>query len=216
MPAIKQPQPNQVLVEGNDDLHVITNLIEKRGIYTREQLDQITLKSCGSDSKLLKQAEELIKIPDQYERIAIIIDADTSPERRRQDLKKRLEKVSVTLPDSPDPNGFIGESQDDGKKVGIWMMPDNDSPGGLEDFLQPMVPNNDACWLYTEECVDTASKIGARFQPQQRLKARLHTFLAWGNPPGRPYGMSIAHGYLNHQTPLADKFCDWFQKLFSI
>ncbi len=42
----------------------------------------------------------------------------------------------------------------------------------------------------------------------------MHTWLAWQEEPGKPFGIALKAGYFDHQSPAADHFVDWFMQTF--
>lgn len=119
-----------LLVEGKDDEHVLKHLCGNRG---GPQLDVITHD--GVD-KLLEGFPIQLKVSGDGAIVGVVIDADTDVASRWQSLRDRLVGLGYEgVPDNPDPGGTIVDPPD-GKflpRVGIWMMPDNQSQGILED-----------------------------------------------------------------------------------
>lgn len=95
-------------------------------------------------------------------------------------------------------------------------MPDNQSNGALESFLTPFVPQNDL-WEYAGTVsTEAKNRHSARFASTHMAKARLHTWLAWCEQPGRPYGMAIECRDLDPSlNPSGEQFVSWLEHLFS-
>ena len=53
-----------------------------------------------------------------------------------------------------------------------------------------------------------------RFKESHYAKALIHTFLAWKEPPGRPFGQAINANFFNEKTELLTQFIDWLNRLF--
>ena len=47
-------------------------------------------------------------------------------------------------------------------------------------------------------------------------KAVLHTWLAWQQVPGLPYGTAMRARYFRDDSPAAQAFVSWFRTVFSI
>ena len=124
-------------------------------------------------------------------------------------------QVEIKLPDSPDTKGTIVTGMFNDWKVGIWLMPDNQNKGELEDFLCKLVPKSDKCWPYSDEATKQAKKIGAKFTDKEFFKAKIHTWLAWQENPGLPFGTAITAKYFGVDSPEALMFVQWFKQLFS-
>ena len=53
-----------------------------------------------------------------------------------------------------------------------------------------------------------------KYKPVHRSKAKIHTYLAWQDIPGRPMGQAITANILNANSELAMKFAKWLKELF--
>lgn len=198
-----------LLVEGKTDCHVILALCnyckipETFGIY-----------QCGGDLEVLKRLNALILQPDPPERIGVILDADYGNiESRWEQVREKLKNYSFSIPKQPVPDGTIVEGGEDIPIVGIWLMPDNQKSGLLEDFLMPMMPAKAIEAATT--CVENAKSIGvASFKESHKSKAVIHTYLSWQDEPGRPLGQSITSLVLQPDTELAETFVSWLKRLF--
>ncbi len=74
MAQIKPHPTAQLLVEGNDDLHVMYSLLQKFNIPMN-----FSVKDCQGIEKLLEQIPVQLKILDK---IGLILDADTNIDTR--------------------------------------------------------------------------------------------------------------------------------------
>ena len=186
----------------------------------------ISIEQQGGFNNLRKRL--FIKVNDpQIERIGIIVDADDPDDpsvnisNRWKSLKGVLNKFDrASLPDDPTPSGTIATLQRGELApvvVGIWIMPDNQSPGALEDFVKHLVPpDTTSLWTRAEECVDQIPDEERLFRPIDTQKAYLATWLAWQKYPGIPLGAAISQRYLDADTPHALKLIDWIQRLFKL
>jgi hypothetical protein len=96
-------------------------------------------------------------------------------------------------------------------------MPDNQRDGTLEDFLRMLIDEGDPLIDYAKRtAVHARKKKGARFPPIHYDKAVIHTWLAWQETPGLPYGSAVAAHFFRHDTPAALAFVAWFKRLFAI
>jgi hypothetical protein len=137
--------PRVLLVEGNDDQHVLWALfgahrvpqvfsVEKPGEGGRRVLDD-----SGGIEKLLDAIPVWLKATG-LERLGIVIDADDDLPKRWQQVRDRLRNAQINeVPDSPAAQGTVIRSES-GLTVGIWLMPDNQLPGILEHFLAFLIP----------------------------------------------------------------------------
>ena len=94
-------------------------------------------------------------------------------------------------------------------------MPDNRRSGALEEFLGSLVDDEDALLPLAETSTTSASERGAAFAEVHRRKAVLHTWLAWQERPGLPYGLAITARYFRHDSAAALAFVAWFRRVFA-
>ena len=96
-------------------------------------------------------------------------------------------------------------------------MPDCRGGGMIETLLGDMVPTagSDAeLWNYAATACRTARRKQAPFKKAHGDKARLHTWLAWQDEPGKRLDEAILHGKLDVRSDAARGFVTWFERLF--
>ena len=199
-----------LLVEGVDDEHVMKHICTNRGI---SHLDEV--KEHGNYQELLKAIPVRIKFSEEGDVVGIVIDADTNLSARWQSVRHRLVEAEYPdVPNAPDPNGTILNPPDGSflPRAGIWIMPDNKTPGVLEDFLDSLIPQSDALRAHARCSVDSLPE--QPFSDNDRPKALIHTWLAWQEEPGRPYGTAITARFLDPDLPQADVLASWLEQLF--
>jgi len=95
-------------------------------------------------------------------------------------------------------------------------MPDNQNPGKLEDFLAVLIPPGDRCWPWAEQVTLKArEEYGATFSTLDSIKAQIHTWLAWQEEPGLPFGTAITAATFAHDAMLATLFVRWMTQLYT-
>lgn len=200
-----------LLVEGTDDEHVMKHICTNRGI---PHLDEV--KQHGCYTELLKAIPLKIKFSEEEgDVVGVVIDADSDLRARWQSVRDRLVEVGYQdVPNAPNPNGTIVEPPDNSllPKAGVWIMPDNKTAGILEDFLDSLIPQSDALRAHARRSVDSLPE--QRFKDKHISKALIHTWLAWQEEPGRPYGTAIKAGFLDMCLPQADVLASWLKQLF--
>lgn len=151
-----------------------------------------------------------------YKRLGIVVDADEAPANRWMSLQNELNKSRIAIPKDPVNDGLIliEDLPAQLQRVGIWMMPDNKASGMLETFLSTMVDAGNPVWLHAEKATDEAKRIGASFNNLHKDKARVHTWLAWQDPPGMPFGTAITARCFESDSSAALSFVRWFKRLF--
>lgn len=138
-----------LLVEGNDDKHVLKHICGERGVGMLE------VKPQGNVQRLLENLPVRLK-ESNVEALGVVIDADTDLTARWQSLRDRLTTAGYpTVPVQPAPTGTILPPPSDSllPRVGVWIMPDNQTKGILEDFLYFLVPTGSLLFSHVESRV---------------------------------------------------------------
>ena len=203
-------------VEGKDDQHALIHLLIRHGI-DRDSMpaEYPTIAIDEGKNGVLDSIEVSVKT-HSGRAVGFVLDADSPIGARWMAVVDRLKKVDVTMPSSPPPEGFVGESIRYRSKVGVWLMPDNQLDGKLETFLQTLIDDADPLIGHATQATDRAKEIGAEFSEPDRIKAVIHSWLAWQEDPGKPYGTAICARFFKHDSPAANAFVKWFRKLFDI
>lgn len=209
---------NRLFVEGADDFHVICALVRKAGVSWSSADHQIPFApGTSGDRNAIKEARVAFKAG--HPRVGLVVDADIDPRSRWASLKKEFDEFTKTpcslmLPSDYPDSGVIADSHD-GRRLGIWIMPDGKQPGAVEGLLTSLVPRTDL-WTHATAATHQARTSGAVFAEKDRTKAELRAWLAWQESPGPPYGRAIDSGYLGSSSPLAVTLVAWFRQLFAI
>lgn len=200
--------PQKLLVEGNNDQHVVWALCEKFKLIQNFDV----LDSKGIDN-ILKAIPIRLK-QSGLETLGIIVDADENLQKRWQQLQAVFQKTKISLPASPPQEGFI--AQTDEVRIGIWVMPNNEISGKIEDFIRFLIPDDDQLFTIVENTLNTLETQNLnQYAPKDRAKALIHTWLAWQASPGTPMGQAITKKYLDTTVQICQVFVDWLKKLFN-
>lgn len=201
----------KLYVEGRDDFHSIVHLLNRHDLP-----DAIfpEVQAKGGIEKLLPAIETAVPVAEGRP-VGFVFDADSPLSNRWNQVGERFERVGLEVPPTPPQTGFIGESARYKTKVGAWLMPDNQRDGALEDFLRELIENDDAIIDHAEKATDKAVSLGAGFSEDDRLKAVIHTWLAWQETPGRPYGTAITAHYFGKDSEAARGFVEWIKSLYA-
>ena len=197
----------KLLVEGNDDQHVVWALCQKFNIP--EIFDVIDCEGIENlyDNLLLrfKQAD--------IETIGVIIDADTNLNDRWLQIKNLLSKQGFNMPEKLPSSGLVLSNND--IKIGVWVMPNNNTDGILEDFIAFLVPQNDELLPIVDTTLaEIENKKLNKYLPIHKSKARIHAWLAYQENPGTPMGLSITKKYLTTDNKNCEQLIAWLTKLF--
>jgi len=208
-----------LLVEGKDDAHAVQGLVSHFVEWGSVERDwPVKIEQAGSDSELLRPSyvRNSLKVPG-LEAVGIVVDANGGLDRRWASLRNTCAPLGLgPFPDRPPAEGFVVANVG-GVRLGIWIMPDNRSDGMLETFLQYLVPAEDQrLWEHAKAASGEAKELGAPFKAVHEDKAHIHTWLAWQDPPGRPFGQALKARCLDPNSPAAQPFVDWFVRLFEL
>jgi len=201
-----------VMVEGADDRHVLTHLCMHHGVPKT-----FAIKDHGGKANLLDAFSVQLKLSNAGDIYGIVVDANGNLEACWQSVRDHLAEVGYkSIPSAPDPAGAIIDPPTNTilARVGVWVMPNNRDTGALEDFLLALMPDESPLLDHANESINRIPQDLRRFADSKRPKALMHTYLAWQENPGRPYGTAIKAGYLNATAPPAAAFVDWVKRLF--
>ncbi|RLD53420.1 MAG: hypothetical protein DRJ05_16520 [Bacteroidetes bacterium] len=197
-----------LLVEGKDDLFVFSDIFEKhKVVQSFEIIDKVGVTS------LLKSIP--IHVKTDISSIGIVIDADSDIEKRWVSLKSILSKIGYNVPDKPNSLGTILYKKDL-PDFGVWIMPNNNENGMLEDFVKYLIPENDKIMPFVERTLlRLESENLNKYKNIHKSKAEIHTWLAWQKTPGTPMGLAITKTYLETGSEMCLSFVNWINKLFN-
>lgn len=196
-----------LLVEGKDDNHAVSALLKYHQLPVVFEI----IVNDGIDP-LLESIPVRLK-QSGLEALGILVDADSDLNARWQSLRGILTQAGYSLPQMPDLGGTILREVDR-PSIGIWLMPDNQLPGMLEDFAARLISPADPLWPCAQSVVDQIPQPERRFPVERTAKAKLHTWLAWQEEPGKPIGLAITTRYLDPNATQAAEFINWLQALF--
>ncbi len=175
----KEKFNKKLLVEGQTDLYVIAEIRNVKSLP-----DNFDILDEESISKLIEGITPRLK-SSGLEAIGIVVDADENLSEIWNSLTKKFKEISIELPNKIDDQGLILERE--GVKIGIWIMPNNNLKGTLEDFLYYLIPQNDLLIDEVENHLQTIeSKNLQKYNPNNRTKAKIHSWLALQESPGSP------------------------------
>ena len=199
------PDGRVLLVEGKDDLHVVRHLFQFSGLTGVCIIDKQGFETLSKSIRAEVLAEGRTAV-------GILVDANDTLESRWRAISGRLEAADVEAPHKPCANGTIIEI--DGKpRVGVWLMPNNQSPGELEDFIADMIPPGDGVWPLSKAYINAIPLSDREFAQRKVMRAKVHAWLATRERP-RPMGQSLGLGDLNVDADICKRFVAWLRKLF--
>ena len=205
---------NKLLVEGKDDLHVISALCMACQIP-----ESFEIISCGSVEKAIRGFRLRLTTPKEQKILGIVVDADVNAEARWEELKAVLSasgKYDCDALQLPSEGLVLTSNDPDFPTVGVWVMPDNQLSGMLEDFVISLTDPSDVLMVKAESVLtELESESIQKYKSAHRAKAKIHTFLSWQDEPGKPMGTAITSRVLNPEANTAQQFVSWLNRLFN-
>ncbi len=217
MPKARKPskfKPQQLLVEGKNDRHVIWGLCEQHRIPETFSVEVPLVEDGQGINAVLAEIPVRLK-QDNLLTLGIVIDADSDLLARWQAVSQRLKEYGYEeIPKVPPSEGWVYKPQSL-PKVGVWLMPDNQLPGILENFVARLIAEDDLLVIKAESILQDIeqSKLN-RYTLVRHPKALIHTWLAWQQTPGMPMGQAITARVLNSNSQLAIVFVECLKRLF--
>ena len=188
--ATKVEVPRLIIGEGSHDAFFLRALLRHCGLG-----DIQTGHYGGKDN--LRRALAVLRTQTEValEALGITADADDVAADSFQRVCDALEGKGYTPPSR------LGEFSDGKPRVGVFLMPDNVSPGMMETLCLQSVDSDPAV-----VCVDQYFKCVAqntRREPaaNKRDKARAHAWLASQPKPDKHCGLAAEEGYWDFDSP---------------
>lgn len=189
------------ILEGKADEIVVCPVLEKLGILNVEFVN------CNGIENLIKVLPVRIRESDMKS-IGIIVDANDSLDGRWQSIRDKLFRsdLKIELLETPDFRGTILEFRD--QFIGVWVMPDNQRCGELEDFVTELIPAGDVWKLacdYVESAKDKVERVS-------KSKSFVYAWLAIV-APGMQIGTAFKTGKLKLDAQNYKNFENWIKAL---
>ncbi len=205
-------------MEGVDDKHAVIGLMRRHIDWPDTPSGwPVYIKVGNSNDEILAQGYLSTQIKASTVRtVGVLLDADLNSGGRYQRIQQLCKPLFPDLPPDMPAEGLFVDNPD-GKRLGLWLMPDNMSPGGLETFLRLLVPDSaEGLWTLACSSVANARSMGAACREAHIQKANLSTWLAWHDPPGQSPGLALTRKILDPESPHAAGFVSWFRTLFEV
>jgi hypothetical protein len=212
--------PGVLLVEGPGDVYFVQQVCNTHGIDNRRLFD-ITYrkpegdghqKSEGSLTSGWKGVKDAlpVSLKTAPTRVAALFDADGDPRSRWASMTATLRSDYPEIPREPVDGGFVVRPSPERRGLALWMMPNNQDRGELEDFFAGLIPLEDPLHRRAREVVSDLPR-PVLFGSDVR-KAEVHTWLAWRKEPGRSMGRAVSAGDVQPRHPNMMHFVAWLRR----
>ena len=210
---MKEADRSVLLVEGKDDQHVIWSLLEHFQVP-----ECFAVKDCDGIDNLLHDMSLRLTTPTMYDYIGVVMDADTNIKRRYDAFRSVLGATGVydfSQISLSETGTLIKPSDENYPVFGLWLMPNNRSNGMLEDFVMTLADESDVLMKESDNVLNSLEDRSLnRYAQVHRSKAKIHTYLAWQEEPGKPMGQAITAKVLHAEAKSATVFVEWIRELF--
>ena len=195
-----------------------------RRVATRKRLHQgqvddirgDLIKPAGGADQILAPDYLAVELKTTSITLGIVLDGDTNPHGKYESIRNLCIGTFPELPTKMPTEGLIAENEDE-KRFGLWIMPDNTSEGTLETFLRFLIPENSPpLWELATGTVTAARTLGASCRECHINKANLYTWLAWQDPPGQSGGRALPQKILDPRSRNSAVFVKWFRDLYQL
>ncbi|MDV6250154.1 DUF3226 domain-containing protein [Vibrio sp. EA2] len=194
-----------MIVEGDDEFSFFKTFCQKKNIPEFECIKVGGKSEIKPTLRLIKNRRDF----DDIETIIIVQDADASHQATIQSLQATLRNLDLPVPDD-----HLKFSEDNGLKVGFYVMPGDGSAGMLEDLLLQSVEDNPVkleAEKYIEQLLQLA-QTETIVAPRNLPKARLHAYLSGLERHKKNIGLATKASCFNldshHLKPLSDFLSD--------
>ena len=198
-------EPKLLLVEGLNDKHVVRHFCDRH-----PEIPDFYIQDRDGINGVLASIDPSLRSPGR-QALGIVVDMDDAPGSRWNEVAAQISRSGFHLATAPDADGTV---VDNGLlRVGIWLMPNNQAAGELEDFVSQMIPDGDPVWPLAQGYIDGIPKSARKFADGKTLRAQLHSWLAAREDP-RQMGLAIRARDLDTDGALCQAFVAWLTRLF--
>lgn len=202
-----------LVVEGQNDEHLVLHLCRQADPGLGDKFD---FRNAQGRMGVINSVRNLVNQPD-LTGVGFVLDGDQTPQEHWRQV---IERIAVAYPDlrltlTPELGGtIIPENSNLGSpRIGIWVMPDNQTTGELEDFVAQMIPEGDLVWPRSQDYIAGIPLAVRQFETNKITKSEVHAWLAARRFPGL-MGIAVREGDLETNGPLCQRFLAWLNRLF--
>lgn len=214
-----------LLVEGEGDQGLFVEICKKLELNASFEVAKPSDHGCRHNGKealinhlcgaLLPQLSD-----GNITHIAAIVDSDYIKDGKG--YAKTLTRISEILAPfgfsleagQAETNGLSFKHNDGLADFGLWIMPQNQHEGMLEDWIKSCVDKNEHDLF--ELAANAIQQLESpKFPIHKTSKAEVATWLAWQKEPGHGLYHLVSEGLLNRKNPLFVELEQWLQKVFA-
>jgi hypothetical protein len=160
-------------------------------------------------------------IRGQINKLGVIVDADHSAqnnngfENRRNQLVELLQKHDFIITTTPaEMNQGECFKHPSGAEIGVWIMPNHQSDGMIEDlFLDSVITEQQLLLDHATTVINNLNEHKI-FATHHDSKAKLSTWLAWQKEPGISPSYAYYKGLFKKDNSGFVSITDWLKRVF--
>ena len=203
-----------LVVEGLNDHHLVLHLCRQADPELGNRFD---FHNAQGRTGVINSVRNFVNQPG-FTGVGFVLDGDETPQEHWRQVMERIAIAypDMQLPEAPEPGGTIvpGDPGMGSPRIGIWVMPDNQSAGELEDFVVQMIPTGDLVWPLSQTYIADIPLPARRFEDNRIIKSQVHAWLSARKYPGL-VGLAIRDGDLVVNNSLSQTFLAWLTRLFA-
>lgn len=204
----------RLITEGKSDKTLLETLLDHKARSI--EIPRISPKNEGGYDWLVGRGKlDTFLAAGDAQRFGIIVDADTDPVARWASLRNRLCQfgfAEASLPITLPAEGLVATFPRR-RPLGVWLMPNNESKGNVENFFADLIRPADQLLPQAAKCVGA---LPADLMPESgRAKATYRTWLAWqkggdGMSPQTAFEAGL------YEVERAQQFLRWIDALLAV
>ena len=215
-----------LLVEGEGDRLFFEALLRRLDMNARVVVKPP--RSLGKSTDTVSHFPDLIDTlvgkrmaTGELEQLGIVADADHTSgggvETRWKTITNNLKEYGYRIPNNMPKSSYLGtvfNNAQDLPPVGLWLMPDHQRNGMLEDLIKAAVDQKAETTLleYAEKVVRALPE--RRFSDLHQTKALIYTWLAWQKRPGQTLDVVINGNLIDWNAKPMKGLVTWLTKVF--
>lgn len=215
-----------LIVEGNADVFFFDALLREWKINGVTVSPPASVKRVNGKFHAIEALGIFTKqlLDESIDRLGIVLDADSPLEQENRGFQTTLSAVDKRLNtygfsrSSVVGGGFI-YSMRSGKmnrKIYLWVMPDSNSDGTLENFVRNQLLKDSAQDEWYEQARNAVNSLESPMfnRAAHELKAVTSTWLAWQKYPGKGIQSVVGDGLIDLSGGTAQNLKNWLEVAF--
>ena len=154
--------------------------------------------------------------------VAVVVDADHAS-NDGMGFSRTLDKMTLLLEKDGytkrqrigEGGGFKFDHNDGLNSIGLWIMPDNSSDGGLEEMALVSAKDTEAGALAYAENLLNSVPGGVRYVLTRQAKAKAAAWMSWQAVPGQGLQQALRDNLIAMDKPLPRRLAAWISNIYA-